>query len=62
LLGRLLTHLLAGLALSACAATVSAEQSPAAIDQAQLQLDYQAFDAAGWRELLPRGCGDAAVA
>lgn len=53
--------LLAGLALAGCA-VAHADPCPAAIDQAQLQLDYDAFDAAGWRELIPRGCGEAAVA
>jgi hypothetical protein len=32
------------------------------MDQAQLSLDYDAFDSAGWRDLLAQGCADAAVA
>jgi hypothetical protein len=40
----------------------SAQQCPAEMDRAQLRLDYESFDAAGWRELLARGCVDAALA
>lgn len=47
----------------ACAPTSQASlQCPASIDRAQLGLDYDAFDAAGWRDLLAQGCPDAAVA
>jgi hypothetical protein len=51
----------AGLALAGCAAA-HADPCPIAVDQTQLQLEYDQFDAAGWRELIPRGCGEAAVA
>ncbi len=40
----------------------AAQHCAAAIDTQQLELDYDAFDAAGWRELLARGCTDQAVA
>jgi hypothetical protein len=45
----------------ALAATAHAA-CPAQVDRAQLALDYGAFDAAGWRNLLGQGCTDAAVA
>lgn len=53
-------------ALALCAALISApalaQTCPSAPDQSQLSLDYAAFDAAGWRNLLGQGCADAAIA
>lgn len=61
---RMLLAAVAGVLLIACAAEddAAAQQCPTAIDATQLHLDYQAFDAAGWRDLLANGCVDAAVA
>jgi len=50
------------LATAACAQAMAADQCPTQVDRTQLELDYPAFDAAGWRDLLGRGCADAAVA
>lgn len=52
----------AGALLSCAAPPAAAQQCPLAVDQAQLQLGYDNFDAAGWRGLLTDGCVDAAVA
>jgi hypothetical protein len=35
---------------------------PASVEQTQLALSYDAFDSAGWRDLIAQGCTDAAVA
>ena len=57
------TFIFAALATAFVAdATAAAQACPAAIDQTQLTLDYAAFDAAGWRDLLMQGCADAAIA
>lgn len=50
------------LAASACATSESQATCPASVDRAQLHLDYDAFDAAGWRDLLSGGCTDSALA
>ena len=50
------------LAAAGCATSESSAACPTSIDRVQLQLDYEAFDAAGWRALLGRGCIDSALA
>ena len=58
----LICVMLCCLALSCATPSPAAPNCPASIDQAQLGLAYDAFDSAGWRDLLARGCPDAAVA
>jgi len=56
--------LLAALVASACQTGESGAQQtcPSQIDRAQLELAYDTFDSSQWRDLLNRGCVDAAVA
>ena len=50
------------LAASAYVASECRAACPTSTDRAQLHLDYDAFDAAGWRDLLSSGCTDSALA